>query len=67
VREYKGLNIPDRKQRNRNSIIEKQYNYCEKSDCHVGIQCIDCLFNFKNIDIFKEWYLSKNKKNEVKK
>jgi hypothetical protein len=71
MREYKKLNIPDRKPRDSFDLNKKRSNYCDKSDCGVNKggtfvdKCNNCLFGKNNIETFKEWYLNKNKKNKT--
>jgi len=63
-REYKGLVIPDRHLRTNSDIIDKQHNYCKKSECVLNggsLTCDECLFQEENIKLFEEWYMSKNK------
>jgi hypothetical protein len=63
MRKYKGLLIPDRKPRDSDDIITKQVIYCNKSDCSdMRGSCENCLFSIDNRDLFKQWYLNKNKK-----
>jgi hypothetical protein len=65
MREYKGLKIPDRHPRTDTRMNEKRINYCQKSNClkinNLGFCNEICLFHPENINLFKEWYLSKNK------
>lgn len=63
MRKYKHLKIPDRHLRTLSNIGKKQLDYCLKSNCGCDfIDCDDCLFDDKNIEFFKEWYMNKNKK-----
>ena len=59
MREYKGSTIPNRYPRDGDYILNKQSNYCSKSDCDRD--CVGCLFYVDNLELFKEWYLRKNK------
>lgn len=63
MKNYKKLIIPDRLPRTVDRIINKQLNYCKKTKCGgVMDGCVECLFDIRNIDIFQEWYLNKNKR-----
>ena len=59
MRQYKKLVIPKRYDRSIADIVEKQENYCKKSDC--SSECKICLFDERNITTFEEWYILKNK------
>jgi len=64
MREYKGLMIPPRHPRNLDNIEDKRQNYCLKTKCK-GLKfkhCEECLFSASNIEVFKEWYMLKNKR-----
>jgi len=58
MRQYKQFIIPNRKIRTSDDILNKQVNYCNKSDCEK--HCSTCLFDEANLMFFEEWYMNKN-------
>jgi len=70
MRKYKQYTIPDRHPRVLEDVEYKQNHYCDKSNCigiPIPLPCKECLFDKRNIDAFKEWYINKNKPLKVNK
>ena len=51
MKEYKGLKIPTLKSEDKRQVL------CDISDCEdsVGENCLECIFDFNNKEVFNEW------------
>ena len=65
MEKFKELKIPHESgnERSMNVVRERMCDSANSSDCD-SLLCSECLFGNSNAEQFKEWYNSKNKKDE---
>ena len=65
---YKGLFIPEAKEKEDEDMEDIQFSYCGKSKCTEKKRpdCSKCLFWITNLDKFTEWYKEKKERKLLK-
>ena len=57
MKQYKGLNVPERRPTDRIDATSRQMMMCNmvpsEQDC--GLDCGKCIFYTDNLDVFMEW------------